>query len=275
MNIRKIWESNISIILLLWIIISLVSRPGWGNFFIGVLIWIVLIYITTPGVFWNYLSLFIPHPVLTQKLLMKAVSYKPLISSPYILLGLNFARNQNWDQAVPLLEKAVEYASQRKRYQCLIWLGESYRANGAIEKALSIFEDLEKKGLATMAVYMNLALINLQLKHFPEALEYTKKARAGNLSATEPVLIQAKTYFSMGDYQQAKNDYQWVIEHLKWPVESFYWLGRAELELHETETAITHLQKAVERISEDPLLSDISKAEAEEWLNKALDARQG
>jgi len=125
-----------------------------------------------------------------------------------------------------------------------------------------------------MKIHLNLALIHLQLNHLPQALEYAEKARAGNLSATEPVLIQAKVHFLRGEYQQAKNDYQWVIDHLKWPVESFYWLGRCELELGETEAAIAHLQTAVERIAADPLLSDVSKEEASEWLNRAIESTQ-
>jgi hypothetical protein len=55
-------------------------------------------------------------------------------------------------------------------------------------------------------------------------------------------------------------------------VESFYWLGRAELELGLTVQAVEHLEKAVERITDDPALSDVTAAEAGEWLAKARNA---
>jgi tetratricopeptide (TPR) repeat protein len=274
MKLRKIWEANLSLVLLLWIIITAIIRPGWDVFGVGILVWIALIYLTAPGVFWNYIALFTPHPATADRFLAKSVSFKPLIPSPYLFLGLSYARGQKWEQAIPLLEKAVEYAPKQQKNRNLLRLGEVYHANGLYEKALTIFEDILNRGFHSSVLYQNLAFTNLQLNRLPEALEYAKKARTGNLSATNPVLIQAKIHFAMGDYKQARDDYQWVIEHMKWPVESFYWLGRAELELGETESAVNHLQTAVERITADPLLSDVGKEEAEEWLSRALEGER-
>lgn len=274
MRLRKLWESSLFPILLLWIVVSIVIRPGWGYFIIGFLAWILLTFLSAPGVFWNYAAGFIPNPSLGEKLLEKSISYKPLISTPYLTLGLSYARRKEWSQAIPLLEEAVTHTPEGKQTQNLIWLAEAYRAGGFHEKALSTLEKLLNKGINSMKVFLNLALVHLHLNHLTEALEYAKKARTGNLSATEPVLIQAKIHFLMGEYQQAKNDYLWVIEHLKYPVESLYWLGRCELELGETEAAVGHLQTAVERITEDPLLADVSKEEAEEWLERALESKQ-
>lgn len=274
MNLKKIWETHLSLILLLWIIVTAIIRPGWGVFGVGILIWIALLYLTAPGVFWNYIALITPHPATADRLFAKSVSFKPLIPSPYLFLGLSYARGQKWEQAIPLLEKAVEYAPKYQKSRNLLRLGEVYHANGLNEKALTTFGELLKKGYYSTVLYQNLAFTNLQLNHLPEALEYAKKARTGNLSATGPVLIQAKIHFTMGDFQQAKDDYHWVIEHMKWPVESFYWLGRAELELGETEAAIDHLQTAVDRITADPLLADVGKEEAEEWLARALKSKQ-
>lgn len=274
MKLRRIWESSLSLILLFWIIVALIIRPGWGYFLFGILTWVLLTFLSAPGVFWSYAAYFIPDPAVSEKLLTKAISYQPLIPTPYLTLGLSYARRKEWSRAIPLLETAVAHTPEGKKTQNLLWLAEAYRAGGAPEKALTILEELLKKGANSIKVHLNLALIHLQLNHLPQALEYAEKARAGNLSATEPVLIQAKIHFQMGEYQQAKNDYQWVIDHLKWPVESFYWLGRCELELGETEAAIAHLQTAVERITADPLLSDVSKEEAAEWLNRALESKQ-
>lgn len=268
-KIRKFWESNLSLVLLFWVIATAIIRPGWIYFGAGFLAWLALVYLTAPGVFWNYAAIFNPNPASAQRLLERAVSFKPLVSYPYLTLGLSYARRQDWSKAIPLLEEAAERGSQRKQNQHLILLAEAYRADGCNEKALSILEELFKRDSNSMKISTNLALVHFQLGRLPEALDYAKKARANNLSATEPVLIQAKIHFAMGEYQQAKNDYQWVIEHLKWPVESIYWLGRAELELGETDAAIAHLQTAVERITEDPLLADVSKDEAEEWLKRS------
>lgn len=269
MKLRKIWESHLTLILLLWVIVSVIIRPGWGYFFAVVLAWGFLVLMTAPGVFWNYMALLIPNPTLGEKLLERAVSYKPLIPSPYLTLGLSYARRREWFQAIPLLEEAVKFTPEEKNTRNLILLAEAYRISGLYEKALAMLEGLLNKGADSLKVFFNLALVKLQLNQLPEALEYAKKARACNLSATEPVLVQAKIYFQMGQYQPAKNDYQWVIEHLQYPVESLYWLGRCEFELGETEAAIGHLQTAVERITEDPLLADVNKEEAEEWLRRA------
>lgn len=273
MKIRKIWESKLSLILPLWIIIAVIIRTGWFVFGAGILIWIALLYLTAPGVFWNYCALFIPNPAIAEKMLLKSVSFGPLIASPYLILGLNYAHSRKWKEAIPLLEKAVEYAPKGQKSRNLLRLGEVYRASGMNEKALTIFEDLQKRGLQSMNLFLDLALTNLQLNRFNEALEYAKKARTFNLSATAPVLVQGKAHFLMGQFQQAKSDYQWAIEHMKWPVESFYWLGRAELELGETEAAIDHLQTALERITADPLLADVGKEEAEEWLKRAAERK--
>ncbi len=269
MRLKKLWESNLFLILPLWIIVALIVRPGWGNFLFGFLAWILLAFLSAPGVFWNYAAGFIPNPDLGEQFLRKAVSYKPLIPTPYLTLGLSYARRKEWSQAIPLLEEAVAHTPEGKKNQNLIWLAEAYRAGKFYEKALTTLEKLLENGSASMKVFLNLALVHLQLNHLPQALEYAEKARIANLSASEPVLIQAKVHFQMGEYQQAKNDYQWVIEHLKYPVESLYWLGRCELELGETDAAINHLQTAVERITEDPLLADVGKEEAEEWLERA------
>ncbi|MGE5606576.1 MAG: tetratricopeptide repeat protein [Bacteroidota bacterium] len=274
MKLRRIWESSLSIILLFWIVVALIIRPGWGYFLLGFLAWVLLTFLSAPGVFWSYAACFIPNPVLGEKLLAKAISYQPLIPTPYLTLGLSYARRKEWSQAIPLLETAVAHTPEGKRTQNLTWLAEAYRARGFYEQALSTSEKLLKMGANTTKVLLNLALVHLQLNHLSQALEYAEKARTGNLSATEPVLIQAKIHFLKGEYQQAKNDYQWVIEHLKYPVESLYWLGRSELELGETEAAINHLQTAVERITADPLLADVSKEEAEEWLNRAIESKQ-
>ncbi len=274
MKLRKFWESNLSLILLLWIIIALIIRPGWIYFLAVFFLWIVLAFLSAPGVFWNYVAIFHPNPASSQRLLERAVSFNPLVFYPYLALGLSYAKRQEWPKAIPMFEIAVEHSPQRKKNQNSLWLAEAYRAGGRNEQALSILEMLLQNGSNSMKINQNLSLVLFQLNRLPEALEYAKKARTFNLSATEPVLIQAKIYFAMGDYQQAKNDYQWVIEHLKYPVESLYWLGRSELELGETDAAVGHLQLAVERITADPLLADVSIDEAEEWLSRALKRKQ-
>jgi tetratricopeptide (TPR) repeat protein len=268
-ELKKLWESSLSLILLLLIIVALIVRPGWNVFLSAFLTWVLLTFLSAPGVFWSYMAVFIPNSALSEKLLKKAISYKPLIHMPYLTLGLSHIRRKEWSQAIPLLEEAVTHAPEGKKTQILIWLAETYRAGENYEKALSTLDKLLKRTPNSMKVFLNLALVHFQLNHLAEALEYAKKARTADLSAVEPVIIQGKVHFAMGQYQQAKNDYQWVIEHLKWPVESIYWLGRCELELGEIDAAIIHLQTAVERITEDPLLADVTKEEAEEWLERA------
>ena len=89
---------------------------------------------------------------------------------------------------------------------------------------------------------------------------------AKNLTKTADELI----YQEYQEYQKAKEDDEWAIARIKYPTESYYWLGRAELELGNKDEAVRHLQRAVERISEDPLLSDVTLEEAQYWLDKAL-----
>ena len=89
------------------------------------------------------------------------------------------------------------------------------------------------------------------------------------MSDPDPVLLIARIYFDRQDFASAKDNYEWCIKHTSWPVESYYWLGRSELELGLIDQACAHLATAVERITEDPLLSDVPQEEAQAWLDKA------
>lgn len=273
MKLKRFWHQNLQWLLFIWCICSLILRPGWIIFFAGVLGWVAILYLTAPGVFWTYFGMLSPSSrfdaAKSARQLQKALEKKPLIPQPYINLGILYAREKKWAEAIPLFEEARKLSTKRDMAETLVILGIAYRENGQPETALKILDQAVAAGMKTAKVYLNYALTYMKLNRLPEAQEAAAKARSCNLNATEPVLVMGRIHFAQGDYESAKDDYEWAVAHTSWPVESYYWLGRAELELGQTEAAVEHLRKAVERITEDPLLSDVPAFEASVWLEKA------
>ena len=57
MSFKRLWEENIIGALLVWLVFSVLARPGWLTVGGGVLI-CFLLYFTAPGIFWNFIALF-------------------------------------------------------------------------------------------------------------------------------------------------------------------------------------------------------------------------
>ncbi|NLW56709.1 MAG: tetratricopeptide repeat protein [Firmicutes bacterium] len=269
MSFKRLWEENIIGAILVWLVFSVLARPGWLTVGGGVLIWFFLLYFTAPGIFWNLIALFNLNPEKREDLLNKALSYRPASPRPDINLAILKARQKKWPEAARLFEEAREKPGKQlaPRFQNL--LSVCYREAGEDEKALALLDKLLKDGYSHGAVYLNQAFIHFKVGRLAEALTAAKKARALNISAVEPVLLLGKIHFALEDYQAAKDDYEWSIANTSWPVESYYWLGRSELALGLLDEAVSHLETAVQRITEDPLLSDVPVNEAQEWLEKA------
>jgi tetratricopeptide (TPR) repeat protein len=145
----------------------------------------------------------------------------------------------------------------------------AYRETANYDGAYRLLDELVAAGVKTYKVYYNYAACYLRQNRLTEAQEAAGRARSLNTVVPEPVLLLARINFAQHDYQAAKDNFEWAIAHTRWPVESFYWLGRCRLELGELPQALIDLEKAVERISDDPNLSDVPAAEAQEWLERA------
>lgn len=274
MGAKQFWQKNLWWLLAGWMLFSLWRRPGWVVFGAGVLFWVFLLYLSAPGVFWNYLAHLVLDPEKSKAFFQKALDAGAVIPRPYLSLGILLCRQKKWQEALPLLEKAVELSRPRFNTQANLLTAIAYRETGAFAKALEALEKLQAGGYQTTEVYLNLALTYLRQNRLEEALQAAKKARSLDYQNSDPVLLMGKIHFAMGDYEAAKNDYEWAITHLSWPVETYYWLGRCKLELGENEAAAEHLKTAVERIKEDPLLADVPVEEAEEWYRRAVESAQ-
>jgi tetratricopeptide (TPR) repeat protein len=273
MKLQQFWQKNLNWVLILWSIYALFARPGWLVFAAGAVAWVLIVYLTAPGVFWTYVYL-LPSGnnfdlEKTSRKLKRAVARKPLITLPYASLGILYARNDRWQEAIPLLETAIRLASKKEQVNLKTVLAVAFRETANYEGAYRLLDELLAQGTKTFKVYYNYAACYLRQDRLAEALKAAQRARSLNLTASEPVLLLARIYFAMQDYQAAKDNYEWAIAHTRWPVESYYWLGRCQLELGETPQAVTSLEKAVERITADPNLADVTAAEAQEWLERA------
>ncbi len=272
MNLARFWHHNLRWTLILWIVAAFWLRADWLVTGLGIVAWFVIVYLTAPGVFWTYvyaLPFNASNSERTIKILKKAVGYKPLIPLPYTALGIVHVRAKRWDEAVPLLEEAVRLADRKSAPDIKTILAVAYRERGEYSKTYVLLDELVGQGVKNLKIYYNYALSYLREKRFNEALEAAEKARSFNINQFEPVLLLGQIYFEMGNIQAAKDNWEWAVNRNPKLIEPYYWLGRAELELGETEAAIAHLKLAVERINNDPLLSNVSAAEAEEWLKKA------
>lgn len=265
MFLKKIWHNYSYLLLIGWILFSIVTKPGWLILIIGCLSWLALVYFTSPGVFWSFLAAISFKPENTRLRLQKALSYQPVIAYPYMMLGVIHARKEEWTEATPLLEQAVNLTSAKKvNYTKL--LAQAYRENGFYDQALKIFLGIIASGQKTCLLYTDLALTYYKMNQLPESLEAADKARLLDPKAVQPVLIMAKIHFAQKNFPAARDDYEWALSHLSWPVESYYWLGRIEVELGNYPRAVELLKTAVERITADPLLSDITSEEAQQLL---------
>ena len=268
MEIQQLWQKNIPWLLLLWCLLGIIIQFNIGVFLAGLLLWVLLLYFTAPGLFWSY-AYFLPLGSQNVKLLQKAVDAKPFIPNPYFILGAFWAKKQQYDQAIPLLETAVQFSSHRTIPKLKLSLAVIYREKTDFSKAVSLLRELINQGHRTYEIFINLATTYLKQNELNQALEAACQARSFKVNALEPVLVIGRVHFLSGDFAIAKDDYEWAVSHTSWPIESFYWLGRAELELGEIEAAIEHLKLSVARIAEDPHLSDIPLTEAERWLHQA------
>ena len=273
MKLQQLWQKYLNWVFILWTVYAILAHPGWIVFALGLVAWVALVYLTAPGVFWTYVYLFPSKDNYdTEKTIAKlqrAIARKPLITLPYYSLGVLYARNNRWQEAIPPLEEAIRLGNKKEQVELKIILAVAFRETGAYDEAFRILDQLTAQGIQSYKIYYNYAICYLRLNRFAEAVEAAQKARTLKLDSAEPVLLLGKIHFAMGEYAAAKDDYEWAIAHTNWPVESYYWLGRAELELGNYAKAVEHLQKAVERITDDPALSDVPATEAEEWLARS------
>lgn len=277
MQLKRIWEEKFQWLLVIWCGVALLLRPGWLLFGLGVILWGLLLYLSAPASFWLLAAGFTMDQEKAQAYLRKALACKPASPKPYINLALLTARRGAWPEAISLLKEAAEKTSRGLPPELRNVLAVCHRETGNYEEALFIIENLIQTGYRNGKVYFNLAFTQYKAGHLEEALKSAEKARTYNVSDPDPVLLSARIYFDRGDYATAKDNYEWCIKHTSWPVESYYWLGRCELELGLVDQACEHLATAVERIAEDPVLSDVPKEEAQTWLEKAraLQAENG
>ncbi len=268
MKFQAFWQKNIPLLLVGWCFVAFLFKPGWPLFIGGIAGWLLLLYLTAPAVFWNYIAALNPDPVKAEPLLKRSAKSGASFAQPYVALSMILGRQKRWEEVITSLEKAVIFANKKLQPQLRVHLAAAHREMGSFVTARTILEELISQNHQTMPLYINLARVYQQLGLLPEALDAAEKARSFDLSNTQPVLIAARIQFAMGDFPAAKNNFEWAISHLSWPVETYYWLGRSELELGELQNAFDHLTTAVERIIEDPLLSDVPANEAQEWLDQ-------
>jgi tetratricopeptide (TPR) repeat protein len=273
MKLQQLWQKNLKWVLVLWSIYAILAQPGWVAFAVGSVVWVLVVYLTAPGIFWTYVYLLPSNngadPEKAISKLQRAIAKKPLITLPYASLGILYARNNRWQEAISPLETAIRLGTKKERIEFKTILAVAFRETANYEAAYQLLGELMSQGVKTFKTYYNYAACYLRQSRLSEALEAAGQARALNPNSVEPVLLLARIYYALQDYQAAKDNFEWALAHTHWPVESFYWLGRCELELDETAQAVAHLEKAVERITDDPNLSDVPVTEAQEWLAKA------
>lgn len=93
----------------------------------------------------------------TYQYLLDAVG--PALAEQYYTEGHNAYRSENYEEAIPSLEKAVYYDASSANGDALVYLGNSYRNTGDLERAketyekiIALFPDTEKARRAQQAI---------------------------------------------------------------------------------------------------------------------------
>lgn len=272
MTLARFWHHNLRWVLIIWVIASVLLRTGLLIFGVGVAVWLLIVYLTAPGVFWTYvyaLPVYSMNPKRTVRVLQKAISYKPLIPLPYTVLGVAYVRAKRYQEAIPILEEAIRLEKRKSVSGIKTVLAIAYRETGQYEKTYALLDELVGQGVRNLKIYYNYGLCFLRQDRLDEALKAVETARTFNIDQIEPVLLLGKINFAKGDMEAAKENWVWTVRRNEYLVEPYYWLGRAELELGQTQAAVEHFRLAVDKIHNDPLLSEVTLAEAQEWLKKA------
>lgn len=266
---KHFYESKFILLLPIWLIVCFWLKLGLTVALLGIVFWLILLRYTVPSAFFTYAAIFCS-PKNREKAinrLRQATSYQPNTAYPYFTLGMMCAQKKLWDEAINNLKKAVELAKLKHAPQYQLILGEAQRESGNPEAALNTFRNLELCNQTSFKLLLDISITHLRMGNYSDALSYAENARKSNPQDLQAVLLIGQSHFGLGEYQAAKDDYLWVMERLQYPIESYYWLGRCEAGLGNIESAREYLQKAVEVIGNDPLLSDISVEEAQTQLD--------
>ncbi|HYH03702.1 MAG TPA: hypothetical protein VEC37_11405, partial [Bacillota bacterium] len=162
MKFQQLWQKYLNWVFILWSIYAIFAHPGWIVFALGLVAWVALVYLTAPGVFWTYVYLFpSKNNYDTEKTIAKlqrAIDKKPLITLPYYSLGVLYAKNNRWQEAVPPLEEAIRFGDKKEQIELKTILAVAFRETGAYEKAFQILDQLTAQGVQSFKVYYNYAM---------------------------------------------------------------------------------------------------------------------
>jgi choline-sulfatase len=162
----------------------------------------------------------------------------------YMEFGTALVQHKQYQEAVPLLRKAVEKlpASAAAHYQ----LGLALINTGQWEAALPEMQAAVALKPDSASLHFNLAAVNTRLKHLPEAMAECEKALKIDPDHFDANLTYGKLLLQQGDNEAALSRLRHAVAVNPESAEAHYFLGVAFDKLGETESAIRERQKVAD-----------------------------
>ncbi|MGE3724549.1 MAG: tetratricopeptide repeat protein [Candidatus Sericytochromatia bacterium] len=207
----------------------------------------------------------------------KSLLQMSLNSEALAMLGSLYYQQEDYEKAIPKLEKALKLAP--KRHDLYPLLGAALQLSGRVAEALPWYQKILKADPENPSHLYNLASALKEAAQYAEAAQLFEK-----LLSQHPEHLRARNNFgvallALGRIAAASEQFEWAVKLA--PDYALAWinLGDARLQLGQLITAKTAFEKALTQMPKEPsLLARMGRVcqllgeleAAAKWLEKAL-----
>lgn len=207
----------------------------------------------------------------------KSLLQMSLNSEALAMLGSLYYQQEDYEKAIPKLEKALKLAP--KRHDLYPLLGAALQLSGRVEEALPWYQKILKADPDNPSHLYNLASALKESSQYAEAAQLFEK-----LIAKHPEHLRARNNFgvallALGRISEASAQFEWAVKLA--PDYALAWinLGDAQLQLGQLQKSLSTFERALTLMPDDAsLLARLGRVcqllgqleNSAKWLKKAL-----